>query len=307
MTVLYRKPSRESLLTAAFAIGAVILVLFARAFVRLIGNAVAYDPTSYAGGFLDSPVGLFLGELVLYPFPFYAAAFVALTVFYPIIRQSPLSLVLRRSLAAGTVGTVVLALVGIATGIVQARTTGNSVYVILYALFIPLAAGVLMTAVLVGAAATAWLWSGRQGPLADEDARPVASPEPAVEPAPADSFGSALVSETLSTDPAWPAPPTVSAASGSGNELPVLARPGAAAAESPRSMGAAVGPVSAVSQAELPLSLFQPPDEESLPDLPSVVTPVPAAQPAASGPDDERSSQAPPPSDDPFAPPPERT
>ncbi|BDZ50026.1 hypothetical protein GCM10025867_22670 [Frondihabitans sucicola] len=157
------------MVTAAIAVGGLIVVKFAVAFVQLLGNAIDYDPAFYSNGFLSSPIGLFVGSLVLYPFPFYLAAFVALALVFPILRQSPLSTILGRAALAGAAATVVLALVGIVTGTANAMSSGDGVVILLWVVFIPLAAGVQLTAVLVAGSVVAWLWLGRQSPSGDQD------------------------------------------------------------------------------------------------------------------------------------------
>ncbi|GAA4266815.1 hypothetical protein [Frondihabitans peucedani] len=198
-----RRPGLDTVVTAAVAVGCLIVVRFAVAFVQLLGNAVAYDPSFYSNGFLRSPIGLFLGSLVLYPFPFYLAAFALLALVLPILREASLPTVVRRALLAGTGATVVLMLVGIVTGVSRSVSSGDAVDIALWVVFIPIAAGVQLTAVLVGGAVVAWLWllrvpvepgEGAQDATAAprEDApaptrapAPSATPVPAPDPAPA--------------------------------------------------------------------------------------------------------------------------
>lgn len=171
------RPTRDTLSTAAIAVGCLLVTKFAVAFVLLLGNAVNYDPSFYSNGFLESPIGLFLGSLVLYPFPFYLAAFAALALVFPILAESSLSTVLRRALLAGAGATVILALVGIVTGVTKAVAADDPVQLLLWVVFIPVAAGVQLSAVLVGGAAIAWLWVSRQEVSGDPDAETSESAE----------------------------------------------------------------------------------------------------------------------------------
>lgn len=158
-------PGRESVLTAAIAVGALIVVKFAVALVQLLGNAVAFDPASYSSGFDRSPIGLFLGAVVTFPFPFYLGAFAALVLGFPILRRSPLSVILGRAVAAGTVGTILLAVAGLAFGVGPAVRSGGWVDLLLDVLFVPLSSGITLTAVLVASSVAGWLWLGREEPL----------------------------------------------------------------------------------------------------------------------------------------------
>ncbi|ARC56474.1 hypothetical protein AS850_05225 [Frondihabitans sp. 762G35] len=212
--------SRESVLAAAVAVGVLLVVKFAVSLVQLLGNAIAYDPSLYANGFLASPVGLFLGSLVLYPFFFYLVAFAVLAFATPILRRTPLAVVLGRALVAGAAGTIALALAGIVTGVAMAASTRNAVAIPLYVVFIPLSTGVQLTAILVAGAAVARVWLRRVGPLGPQEPRSTeasveASPEhPAAPPshpsAPTDSLagspGAAAEAGPVST-PRPPAPP----------------------------------------------------------------------------------------------------
>lgn len=153
----------ETVVAAAVAVGVLIVVRFLVAFVDLIGNAVQYQPSYYASGFEESPIGLFLGAVVLDPLPFYIAVFLAATFVYPFARPARLPLVLVRAVAAGGCGTVVLAVVGLATSLPE----GTASTVVLDSVFVPLSSGLELTAVLGGGAVLAWLWGGRL----DEQAR----------------------------------------------------------------------------------------------------------------------------------------
>jgi hypothetical protein len=204
-SILFAHPSRQTLLAAAIAVGALLVVKFVVAFVQLLGNAIDYSPTAYSSGFLASPIGLFLGSLVLYPFFFYLAAFLALTLVFPVVKESPLSTILGRGVAAGAVGTIVLAVVGIVTGVVQSASTGDWVLLVLYVVFIPLATGVQLTAILVGGTVLAWLWTGRQ------PSNEVGNQDPGARPASASrdesASGQAAAPVGPSTPPAAPRPP----------------------------------------------------------------------------------------------------
>ncbi len=166
--------SRESVLTAAIAVGAVIVVKFAIALVQLVGNAIDFDPAAYASGFLHSPIGLFLGSLVLYPFPFYLAAFVVLAALFPVDRSSTLTTVLARTLLTGAMGTIVLALVGFGTGIGPATRAHSGTILALDVVFIPLSTGLLLTALLLVGATVSWLWVGSQEPADTRPTEPLA-------------------------------------------------------------------------------------------------------------------------------------
>jgi hypothetical protein len=212
--------SREGVLSAAVAVGVLLVVKFAVSLLQLLGNAIAYDPSLYANGFLASPVGLFLGSFVLYPFFFYLVAFAVLAFATPILRRTPLAVVLGRALAAGAAGTIALALAGIVTGVVIAGSTKNAVAIPLYVVFIPLSTGVQLTAILVAGAAVARVWLRRVGPLGPQEARRdepsvALSPEPpAAPPSPvsASSDGSpgtpaASAAPRPESPPRAPAPP----------------------------------------------------------------------------------------------------
>lgn len=235
-----RRPGLDTVVTAAVAVGCLIVVRFAVAFVQLLGNAVAYDPSFYSDGFLQSPIGLFLGSLVLYPFPFYLAAFALLALVVPILREASLSTVLGRALLAGAGATVVLMLVGIVTGVSRAASSGDAVDVALWVVFIPIAAGVQLTAVLLGGAAVAWLWLSRVQAVTGGGAQDAA----------AALLDDAPVAETVASEPAAVSPPVAA-------ERPSPAGP--AATPTPASTPAS-NPAPPPTAAP-PISIYAPPDE----------------------------------------------
>jgi hypothetical protein len=147
----------ERVLVASVAVGALIVVRLVVALVQLVGNTVDYNPAVYAGGFLSSPIGLFLRGVVLDPLPFYVGAFVAATILFPLAHVSALRLVLLRAVAAGAAGTALLIVVGLVTSV----PTGDVAGIVIGTLFAPVALGVSLTAMLVGASSAAWLWSVR--------------------------------------------------------------------------------------------------------------------------------------------------
>jgi len=153
---------RESFLIAAAALGVLLVVRFALGLLALVGSAIGFSATAFPSGFAATPVGQFLGGFVLYPFPFYLAAFAVLVLVRPIRARDGLDVVLRSTLVAGLAGTAALILVGVAPGVALSREGGTWVNLALYLTTIPLSAGVVDTAVLVlgGVLARSWLHGG---------------------------------------------------------------------------------------------------------------------------------------------------
>ncbi|AMM20449.1 hypothetical protein AX769_10190 [Frondihabitans sp. PAMC 28766] len=280
------------MLTAAIAVGAVILVKFAVALVQLIGNAVDFDPAAYASGFVESPIGLFLGAVVLYPFFFYVGAFVALAFGFPVLRSTRLPVVLGRAVAAGAVGTIVLALVGLITGVGSATAAGNWVSLLLDVVFVPLSAGLLLTAVLAAGAVLAWLWIGRQDPaLRAQDAMAAAGTPARV--AEAAAAAAAAVTEAAGAGAAAGAAGRgggagAASASGAPSAGGALAAGSARDAPSALSAGARVAagsPASASVPSALDALLPAPDPARLAPFAPAAAAPpVPSALEAAAGP-----------------------
>jgi len=149
----------------------------------MVGAAVGFSVTAFPSGFAATPVGQFLGSFVFYPFPFYVVAFVVLLVVRPLETAAPLATVLRRALVAGAAGTLALAVVGVVPGVLLSQSGGTWANLVLYVTTIPLAAGVVDTALLVVGAVVAWLWARREGDdpagaQPEADARPQAVVEP---------------------------------------------------------------------------------------------------------------------------------
>ncbi|NII51212.1 hypothetical protein [Frigoribacterium endophyticum] len=175
---------RDRLVAAATAVGVVLLARFALGLLAMVGAAVGFSVTAFPSGFAATPVGQFLGSFVFYPFPFYVVAFVVLLVVRPLETAAPLATVLRRALVAGAAGTLALAVVGVVPGVLLSRSGGTWANLVLYVTTIPLAAGVVDTALLVVGAVLAWLWARREGddPAGadpEADARPQAVVVPA--------------------------------------------------------------------------------------------------------------------------------
>ncbi|KQR66660.1 hypothetical protein [Frigoribacterium sp. Leaf172] len=162
---------REAFLTAATALGVLLVVRFALGLLALVGSAIGYSVTAFPSGFTATPVGQFLGSFVLYPFPFYVAAFATLVVARPIRARDGLGVVLRSTLVAGAVGTAALAVVGIVPGITLSEEGGTWANLALYLTTIPLSAGVVDTAVLALGGVLAWWWlrAGDTSPASDHD------------------------------------------------------------------------------------------------------------------------------------------
>ncbi|NRD27498.1 hypothetical protein [Frigoribacterium sp. VKM Ac-2836] len=154
---------RERLLVAATALVVVLVARFVLGLVALVGSAVGFSVTAFPSGFVATPVGQFLGSFVLYPFPFYVAAFVVLAAVRPLTPRSDLRSVVRHAVVAGAVGTVALAVVGIVPGIVLSISGGTWVNLALYLTTVPLSAGIVDTALLVAGAVLARSWLGGGG------------------------------------------------------------------------------------------------------------------------------------------------
>jgi hypothetical protein len=174
---------RDRLVAAATAVGVVLLARFALGLLAMVGAAVGFSVTAFPSGFAATPVGQFLGSFVFYPFPFYVVAFVVLLVVRPLETAAPLATVLRRALVAGAAGTLALAVVGVVPGVLLSQSGGTWANLVLYVTTIPLAAGVVDTALLVVGAVVAWLWARREGDdpagaQPEADARPQAVVEP---------------------------------------------------------------------------------------------------------------------------------
>ena len=174
---------RDRLVAAATAVGVVLLARFALGLLAMVGAAVGFSVTAFPSGFAATPVGQFLGSFVFYPFPFYVVAFVVLLVVRPLETAAPLATVLRRALVAGAAGTLALAVVGVVPGVLLSQSGGTWANLVLYVTTIPLAAGVVDTALLVVGAVVAWLWARREGDdpagaQPEVDARPQAVVEP---------------------------------------------------------------------------------------------------------------------------------
>jgi len=175
---------RDRLVAAATAVGVVLLARFALGLLAMVGAAVGFSVTAFPSGFAATPVGQFLGSFVFYPFPFYVVAFVVLLVVRPLETAAPLATVLRRALVAGAAGTLALVVVGVVPGVLLSQSGGTWANLVLYVTTIPLAAGVVDTALLVVGAVVAWLWARREGddPTGadpEADARPQAVVVPA--------------------------------------------------------------------------------------------------------------------------------
>lgn len=192
------RPSGETVLAAAIALGALIVVRFLVAFVQLLGNAVDFQPSYYSSGFVASPIGLFLSAVVLTPLPFYLGAFLAAVFAFPFVRSVPLGTVLLRAVVGGAAGTVFLAVAGLASALPEST---DATTVVLDAFFIPLSTGIELTAVLAGGAALAWLFGTRTGEGGPQD------PPAVVEPAALASDEPAEAPAAPVADPAVPAGP----------------------------------------------------------------------------------------------------
>ncbi|KQR43736.1 hypothetical protein ASF82_08860 [Frigoribacterium sp. Leaf164] len=174
---------RDRLVAAATAVGVVLLARFALGLLAMVGAAVGFSVTAFPSGFAATPVGQFLGSFVFYPFPFYVVAFVVLLVVRPLETAAPLATVLRRALVAGAAGTLALAVVGVVPGVLLSQSGGTWANLVLYVTTIPLAAGVVDTALLVVGAVLAWLWARREGDdPAGADPEADARPEAVVVP-----------------------------------------------------------------------------------------------------------------------------
>jgi hypothetical protein len=166
---------RRRLLAAATALGVVLVARFALGLVALVGSALGYSVTPWPSDFTATPVGQFLGSFVLYPFPFYLVAFVVLLLVRPVDPDLSLPRVLRRGLVAGGAGTVALAVVGVVPGVAASLSGGTWVNLALYLTTIPVAAGIVDTALLLVGVVVAW-HASRTGPPADDTAGAVAVP-----------------------------------------------------------------------------------------------------------------------------------
>ncbi|MBD8610759.1 hypothetical protein IFT77_09710 [Frigoribacterium sp. CFBP 13729] len=147
---------RSRLLSAATALGVVLVARFALGLAALVGSALGYSVTPWPSDFTATPVGQFLGSFVLYPFPFYLVAFVVLLLVRPVDPGLSLPRALRHGLVAGAAGTVALALVGIVPGVAASLSGGTWVNLALYLTTIPFAAGVVDTALLLVGVVLAW-------------------------------------------------------------------------------------------------------------------------------------------------------
>jgi hypothetical protein len=168
---------RDRLVAAATAVGVVLLARFALGLLAMVGAAIGFSVTAFPSGFAATPVGQFLGGFVFYPFPFYVVAFLVLLVGRPLETAAPLATILRRALVAGAWGTLALAVVGVVPGVLLSQSGGTWANLVLYVTTIPLAAGVVDTALLVVGAVVAWLWARREGDDAvgaepERDSRP---------------------------------------------------------------------------------------------------------------------------------------
>jgi len=147
---------RQHLLSAATALGVVLVARFALGLVALVGSALGYSVTPWPSDFTATPVGQFLGSFVLYPFPFYVVAFGVLLLVRPVEADLSLPRVLRHGLVAGAAGTVALAVVGVVPGVAASLSGGTWVNLALYLTTIPLSAGVVDTALLLVGVVLAW-------------------------------------------------------------------------------------------------------------------------------------------------------
>ena len=147
---------RSRLLSAATALGVVLVARFALGLAALVGSALGYSVTPWPSDFTATPVGQFLGSFVLYPFPFYLVAFVVLLLVRPVDAGLSLPRALRHGLVAGAAGTVALALVGIVPGVAASLSGGTWVNLALYLTTIPFTAGVVDTALLLVGVVLAW-------------------------------------------------------------------------------------------------------------------------------------------------------
>lgn len=167
---LRTEAGRADLLTAATALGVVLVARFALGLVALAGSALGYTVTPWPSDFTATPVGQFLGGFVLYPFPFYVVAFVVLLLVRPVDPRAALPVVLRGGIVAGAAGTVALAVVGIVPGTAASLSGGTWVNLALYVTTIPLAAGIVDTALLLVGVVLAWHVSRAAVPEADTEA-----------------------------------------------------------------------------------------------------------------------------------------
>ncbi|KQQ26534.1 hypothetical protein ASF54_10965 [Frondihabitans sp. Leaf304] len=194
------------MLAAAVAVGVLIVVRFVVALIQLLGNAVAYDPSAYATGFLAAPVGLFLRAVVLDPLPFYVIALLALAVVFRVTATVSLLLALARAVAAGAAGAAALVVVGL----IAAVPSGDVAAIVVGTVFAPLALGVQLTAVLAGGVTLSWLWAMRLEAAGAETAVAASTTDvegdedPSVGPSEASSVGGeeASVSAHAVPDPA---------------------------------------------------------------------------------------------------------
>jgi hypothetical protein len=166
---------RRRLLAAATALGVLLVARFALGLVALVGSALGYSVTPWPSDFTATPVGQFLGSFVLYPFPFYLVAFVVLLLVRPVDPDLSLPRVLRHGLVAGGAGTVALAVIGVVPGVAASLSGGTWVNLALYLTTIPLAAGIVDTALLLVGVVVAW-HASRTRPLADGSAEAAAGP-----------------------------------------------------------------------------------------------------------------------------------
>jgi hypothetical protein len=215
---------RARLLSAASAVGVVLLARFVLGLLAMVGSAVGFSVTAFPSGFTATPVGQFLGGFAFYPFPFYVVAFLVLLLVRPIEAATPLDRVLRHAVVAGAAGTLALAVVGIVPGVLLSRSGNTWANLVLYVTTIPLAAGVIDTALLVVGCVLAWLWAHHDG-------------------APATPAGAATGETAVTAPPAGGDVAGEQPASPSGAETPSARHPEPAASAEPAPSSGPVRPV----------------------------------------------------------------
>lgn len=148
-----------NVVSAAIAVLGVFALQIVIALAFLIGDSAIQStiPDSSPG----EPFGRFLDYGVAQGFPFMVGAFLVLVFLAPVMRRSPLPVVLLRAVLAGAGGTVALAVVGVFTAAVHAASETDSTYFVTDVVSTPLGVGIEFTAMLLGTAAVAWLWLGR--------------------------------------------------------------------------------------------------------------------------------------------------